>query len=475
MRVVKLSREEWEKVSLSVLRAIGRAIGVKSPTTMPKEPLIDNIMGIEEGRIKPEVATNKGAPTKSGIDISAFIIEDEDMGYYASSRPSDYSVITFHDSNLKDDEELVEGYLELHHSGYGFLRCKNKDGLKIDVFVSQANIKKYHLRRGDKVRAAVKVEREGESPAIQNVILINDVLPTVFMNRDPFDELTACYPTEKLKLEVAGAKNDLSVRVIDLFAPIGKGQRGLIVAPPKTGKTTLIKEIAKSIEKNYPEATLLILLIDERPEEVTDIKECVSSEVIYSTFDESPSHHVRTAEFAVDRAKRVVESSKDAIILMDSITRLARAYNTIVESSGKTLSGGLDPNAMQGPKRFFGSGRNTRSHGSLTIISTALIETGSRMDDVIFEEFKGTGNHEIYLSRDLAEKRIFPAIDLYKSGTRKEEVLLTESELLATQKIRKLLSEREDATEVLLNMMEKTENNEQFISKLDGWLKVIKK
>ncbi|MBQ4097986.1 MAG: transcription termination factor Rho, partial [Clostridia bacterium] len=315
----------------------------------------------------------------------------------------------------------------------------------------------------------------GELAALQNVVTINDLDPRLFLTRKSFDELTPFYPDEKINLEVEGMETDVALRCIDIFSPIGKGQRGLIVAPPKTGKTTLLKLIAGAIESNYPAVKLIVLLIDERPEEVTDIKRSVVSEVVYSTFDESPAHHVRTAEAVINRAKRMLEVGKDVVILMDSITRLTRAYNSVVESSGKTLSGGLDPQAMQGPKRIFGAARNVEGGGSLTILSTALIETGSRMDDVIYEEFKGTGNMEIHLSRGLSEKRIFPAIDLNKSGTRKEELLLNKEEIDLSYKLRRILSEEEDATDKLIDMMKKTKNNKDLAKKVDVYFKSYKK
>ena len=266
----------------------------------------------------------------------------------------------------------------------------------------------------------------------------------------------------------------MAIRLIDMFSPLGKGQRGLIVAPPKTGKTTLLRMIAQSIERNYQDIKLIVLLIDERPEEVTDIKRSINGEVVFSTFDESAEHHIRAAELVINRAKRLVEVGKDVVILMDSITRLARAYNACIESSGKTLSGGLDPVALQGPKRFFGAARNIENGGSLTILSTALIDTGSRMDDVIYEEFKGTGNMEIHLSRELSEKRVFPAIDIFKSGTRKEEYLLDDKELSTAYKLRKVLSDRQhDATDVLLDMMKKTFDNQDLTVKVDEWIKIM--
>ncbi len=470
LKLRKLYSEELEDEHLSILRELGRQIGVKAPAAKNKEELIEQILGVQSGKIKPHSYGKSGAPKKLKVDISKYLINDDNFEYPRVE--SEYSKITFCDV---DDSFEVEGVLELHVDGYGFLRTGNYEASKRDIFVSNANIKKYRLRRGDKVCCRAKVVREGESAALQTVISVNGVPTENSSNRTEFDDLTPCYPDTRLRLETEGQDNDLAIRCIDLFAPIGKGQRGLIVAPPKTGKTTLLKKIAQAIERNHKDVELMILLIDERPEEVTDIKRSVSAEVIFSTFDEGPEHHVRAAELAINRAKRLVEVGKDVVILMDSITRLARAYNNIVESSGKTLSGGLDPAAMPAPKRFFGAARNIENGGSLTILSTALIDTGSRMDDVIYEEFKGTGNMEIHLSRQLSERRIFPAIDLYKSGTRREDLLLSEKELGAVYQLRTILSERADATDSLLDMLKKSKNNADLLTKLDAWIKLYKK
>ena len=466
----KLSNELLDKQHLSVLREIGRVIGVKSSTSKKKEDLIKGILDIQNNKLKPVEPSKRGAPPKIKIDISAFLeAESKEKPY--DDVPLEHKNLTFNDSS--SGAIVVEGVLELHVSGFGFLRVNNYENSKEDVYVSPQNIRKYNLRRGDKVKAKAKTVREGDSMALQEVLSINDLTPETFLKRANFDDLIPYYPTERIKLETFN--NDLSIRCIDLFAPLGMGQRGLIVAPPKTGKTTLLKLIAKSIEKNHPEVKLIVLLIDERPEEVTDIRRSVNGEVVFSTFDEGAEHHIRAAELVVNRAKRLVEVGQNVVILMDSITRLARAYNNTIESSGKTLSGGLDPVALQGPKRFFGSARNIENGGSLTILSTALIETGSRMDDVIYEEFKGTGNMEIHLSRELSEKRIFPAIDLYKSGTRKDELLLTEEEQKVVYELRRILQQRTDATDSLLDMLKKTKNNEEFISKVPVWLQLYKK
>lgn len=472
---IKFTKEQLDNMNLFVLREIGREIGVKAPAAMKKDNLINDIMAIQDNRLEPVAPTKLGAPPKK-MDLSQYYVKDRRSEFEPYDAESYEGNTRFSDVESIDDYNtfIMEGVLEQVSSGYGFLRTNNYENSHDDVFVSLQNIRKFNLRRGDKVRAKAKYVSEKNSAALQDVILINDLEPKVFLKRNNFDDLTPYYPTERIKLERED-ENNISIRCIDLFAPLGKGQRGLIVAPPKTGKTTLLKLIAQSIEKNHKEIKLIILLIDERPEEVTDIKRSVNGEVVFSTFDECAEHHIRAAELVINRAKRLVEVGQDVVILMDSITRLARAYNSTVESSGKILSGGLDPVAMQGPKRFFGAARNIESGGSLTILSTALIETGSRMDDVIFEEFKGTGNMEIHLSRELSEKRIFPAIDIYKSGTRKEELLLSQDELDTVYKLRQILSERADSTDSLLDMLKKTANNQDLTKKLDAWIKIYKK
>lgn len=471
MKLIKFDYEKLDKLHLSVLREIGRVSGVKAPASKNKEKLVKDILAVQNGDVLPVPPSKRGAPPKITIDLSEFVERDKkDVPYIESYKPED-TKLTFNDSNLIK----FEGVLEQHVSGYGFIRVNNYENSEDDVYVSNQNIRKYNLRRGDKVKGFAKVIREGDSAALQSVESINGLDPILFLARTNFDDLIPYYPTERIRLECEDSQNDVAIRCIDLFSPLGMGQRGLIVAPPKTGKTTLLKKIAQSIETNYQDVKLIVLLIDERPEEVTDIKRSVKGEVVFSTFDEGAEHHIRAAELVINRAKRLVEVGQNVVVLMDSITRLARAYNNVCESSGKTLSGGLDPVALQGPKRFFGAARNIENGGSLTILSTALIETGSRMDDVIYEEFKGTGNMEIHLSRELSERRIFPAIDLYKSGTRKEELLLSEEELKAVYSLRKILAEREDATDSLLEMLKKTKNNNDLISKLDAWIKLYRK
>ncbi len=463
-----LSEKVLLEKHLSVIRELGRQIGVRAPAGKKKEQIIKEIIAIQNGQLAPIKSNNKGAPPKINVDVSEFYqTEDTPFGEIFPEPPHKLVV-----SDVIRGAFEVEGVLELNVAGYGFLRVSNYENSKEDIYVSQANIKKYNLRRGDKVHGIAKGVRDNDLPALQEVRSINGLDPELYSKRKYFDNLVSYYPTHKIKLETDGEDSPVALRLLDLFVPLGKGQRGLIVAPPKTGKTTLLKQIAQSIEKNHKDIDLIVLLIDERPEEVTDIKRCIKGEVVYSTFDENPEHHVKAAELVINRAKRLVEVGKDVVILMDSITRLARAYNNTVESSGKTLSGGLDPNAMTGPKRFFGAARNTEDGGSLTILSTALVDTGSRMDDVIYEEFKGTGNMEIHLSRNLSERRVFPAIDVNKSGTRREEMLLTEQELNASYKLRGMLATRYDATETLIEMIKKTKNNGDLIDKADTWLKL---
>ncbi len=372
------------------------------------------------------------------------------------------------DNEKLETEEVkqeVSGILEVLPDGFGFLRGDNYLTSPNDVYLSNSQIRRFNLRTGDFVSGLARNPREGERfKGLLQVLTVNNEDPEVIRERKKFDNLTPTYPNQKIHLE----DSSIALRLIDLLAPIGKGQRGLIVSPPKAGKTTLIKEIALSIMKNNKDIHVIILLIDERPEEVTDIKDATKGndiEVIYSTFDELPEKHAKVAEMTIERAKRMVESGNDVVILLDSITRLARSYNLLCTPSGRTLSGGLDPNSLYMPKRFLGSARNTIDNGSLTIIATALVDTGSKMDDVIFEEFKGTGNMEIILTRELQEKRIFPAIDINKSGTRKEELLLSEDELIVVNNIRKSFTDlRNDvAVERLMTLINKTKNNEELI------------
>ena len=371
-----------------------------------------------------------------------------------------------------EEDSIVEGILEVLPDGYGFLRGDNYLPTPKDVYISPIQIKRFRLNTGDMIKGISRNPKEEEKfPALIFVGEVNGQSPENAYRRKSFDDLTPIYPNERLKLETV--QNEYAMRVIDLVSPVGKGQRGMIVAQPKVGKTTLLKKIANSITANNPEVELIVLLIDERPEEVTDMKRSIDGTVIYSTFDELPEHHVKVAEMVLERAKRLTEQNKDVVILLDSITRLARAYNLTIPSSGRTLSGGFDPAALHKPKRFFGAARNTENAGSLTILATALIETGSRMDDVIFEEFKGTGNMEVHLDRKLSEKRIFPAIDINKSGTRREDLLLSKDEQEAMYALRKALSSMPvaEVTEQVLAQIVSTKNNEELVVKIKNMFK----
>ncbi len=366
---------------------------------------------------------------------------------------------------------LMSGVLEVLADGYGFLRSENYESGENDVFVPQNQIRRFNLKTGDFIVGNTRLQPDaGRHEALLYVQTVNGDKVDVSIRRKSFDDLTPVYPTERIRLETE--REDSAMRLIDLIAPIGKGQRGIIVAPPKAGKTTLLKNIANSITENHPEAELIVLLIDERPEEVTDMQRSIKGDVVFSTFDEEPSHHTKMAEIVLERAKRLVEHGKDVIILLDSITRLARAYNLTITGTGRTLSGGLDPGALFKPKRFFGAARNIENGGSLTILATALTETGSRMDDVIYEEFKGTGNMEVHLDRRLQERRIFPAVDIAKSGTRKEELLLSNKELEAVWSIRKAFGNRNnaDVTESIINWIVKTRNNKEFLENIGKFL-----
>ena len=367
-----------------------------------------------------------------------------------------------------ESDDPVEGVLEVLPDGYGFLRSDNFLSGMRDVYVSPSQIRRFGLKTGDKIKGKGRIPKEGEKfQALLYVQSVNGDPPEVAARRTPFEQLTPIFPTQRITLETD--PKELSTRLIDLIAPIGKGQRGMIVSPPKAGKTILLKKIANAITRNYPEIELIVLLIDERPEEVTDMQRSIKGEIIYSTFDKVPENHIKVAEMVLERAQRLVEHKKDVVILLDSITRLARAYNLTIPPTGRTLSGGLDPGALHSPKRFFGSARNIENGGSLTIIATALIETGSRMDDVIYEEFKGTGNMEIHLDRKLSEKRIFPAIDINRSGTRREELLLNPKELESIWAIRKAMSNLgpADVTEMILNRMIQTKTNEEFVNSIN--------
>ena len=369
----------------------------------------------------------------------------------------------------------VTGILETHSDGYGFLRTNNYLTSDDDVYISPSQIRRFHMQTGDKISGITRPPKQGEKfKALLYVKEINDQNPELARNRKEFDTLIPIYPDQRIKLEISPI--DIAMRIIDLIAPIGRGQRGMIVAPPKAGKTTILKNIANSIAENYPEIEIIMLLIDERPEEVTDMKRNVKGDVVYSTFDELPKNHIKVAEMVLERAKRLVEHGKDVVILLDSITRLSRAYNLTITPTGRTLSGGLDPGALYGPKRFFGAARNIENGGSLTILASALIETGSRMDDLIFEEFKGTGNMQIHLDRKLSEKRVFPAIDINKSGTRREELLLNNEEMQTIWQLRKAMSNfsTADVTERIIEGLIRTKTNDEFVKQAAQILNIEK-
>lgn len=367
----------------------------------------------------------------------------------------------------KEGLMFMEGILEILHEGYGFLRPIGYLPSNEDIYVAASQIRRFDLRTGDKVSGKVRPPKENERYfGLLQVEAVNGTTPQAAAERLHFPALTPLFPQKKLVMETTPEK--LSTRIIDLLSPVGLGQRGLIVAPPKAGKTLLLKEIANSISTNYPDIELFVLLIDERPEEVTDMQRSVKGEVVASTFDEVPENHIKVAELVLERALRLVEHKRDVVILLDSITRLARAYNLVIPPSGRTLSGGIDPAAFHRPKRFFGAARNIEEGGSLTILATALVETGSRMDDVIYEEFKGTGNMELMLDRRLAEKRVFPALDVRRSGTRREELLLTQEELDKVWAIRKSMSDSPDFTEVFLRKLKATKSNQEFLASIEG-------
>jgi len=424
---------------------------------------------------RPEGAATMDIAQLKEMNISALTQVAKDLNIQGASgmRKQELIFKILQAQTEKSGFIFSEGVLETLPDGFGFLRAPDYNYLPgpDDIYVSPSQIRKFDLRTGDTVSGQVRPPKDGERYfALIKVEAVNFEHPDEARNKIFFDNLTPLYPNERLKLETPNGKDNLSARVLDLLTPIGKGQRGLIVAPPRTGKTMLLQTIANSITANHPEVILIVLLIDERPEEVTDMQRSVNGEVISSTFDEPASRHVQVAEMVIEKAKRLVEHKRDVVILLDSITRLARAYNTIVPPSGKVLSGGVDSNALQRPKRFFGAARNIEEGGSLTIIATALIDTGSRMDDVIFEEFKGTGNMEIGLDRKLVDKRVFPAIDINRSGTRKEELLVPKDELNRIWILRKVLNPLStvEAMELLLDKMGKSKSNAEFLASMSG-------
>lgn len=435
-------REKYESLPVATLRDLAKARGIKGVSAAKKAEIIELMLQEDEKERKEEKNAVKEMSANTG---------DREV----------------HDIDKLDSGMTVSGILEVLPDGYGFIRSDNYLPGENDVYVSPSQIRKFNLKTGDILEGHTRIKTQQEKfSALLYLTRINEIDPMKAMRRANFEDMTPIFPDERLKLE--RGRTSTAMRIMDLLSPIGKGQRGMIVSPPKAGKTTLLKQVALSVRQNNPEIHLLILLIDERPEEVTDIKETIEGEnveVIYSTFDELPEHHKRVSEMVIERAKRLVEHKKDVMILLDSITRLARAYNLTVPPSGRTLSGGLDPAALHMPKRFFGAARNMREGGSLTILATALVDTGSKMDDVIYEEFKGTGNMELVLDRKLSEKRMFPAIDIPKSSTRREDLLLSQEELEAVETMRRALNglRSDEAVDNILTMFSRTHNNQELI------------
>ena len=471
-----MATENYNEMTLVNLKEIAKEKGIKNISKLKKSELIEELVKITPNKIEKNgvILTEKIAPKNRNIEASIHIEENVNNEAYVSNSRDRYNV-TEEDKEEKKERLKVminesnssKGVLEIQeNNSFGFLRCSNYLTGENDIYVSPSQIRRFNLRTGDEVEGKVREAKDGEKfKALLFVEKVNGESPDKAIGRKNFENLTPIYPNERLHLETDNGR-DLSSRLMDFMCPIGKGQRGIIVAPPKAGKTTLLKRIAQNISKNYPDIKLIVLLIDERPEEVTDMKRSIKGDVIYSTFDEEPQNHAKVSQMVLERAKRMVEQGKDVVILMDSITRLSRAYNLTITPTGRTLSGGLDPGALLMPKKFFGAARNIEEGGSLTILATALVETGSRMDDMIFEEFKGTGNMEVHLDRRLQERRIFPAIDIYKSGTRKEDLLLSDEEKEVAFAIRKNMNRDgniENITETLINMLSKTKNNKEFM------------
>ena len=459
-------REKLATLPLSQLRELAKSQGIKYVSGLRKSELVDRLCEVAENE--------KGDKTESAASgVQERTAGDRPEGNDRPARVYGERQESKGDprSELQDLDSGIEAYgiLEVMPDGFGFIRCENFLPGENDVYVAPSQIRRLNLKTGDMVRGSRRVKTATEKFAALLYVTSINGYPTYVVERRPnFEDLTPIFPNRRLSLEVKNGRNTTAMRVMDLLAPIGKGQRGMIVSPPKAGKTTLLKQVAKAVTTNHPDMHLIILLIDERPEEVTDIKESVigpNVEVIYSTFDELPERHKRVSEMVIERAKRLVEHGRDVMILLDSMTRLARAYNLVVPPSGRTLSGGLDPAALHMPKRFFGAARNMREGGSLTILATALVDTGSRMDDVIYEEFKGTGNMELVLDRKLSEKRIFPAIDILKSGTRRDDLLLTPEEAEAVDSIRKATSslKADDVVEKVLEKFTQTKSNREFV------------
>lgn len=479
-----MSNEQYANMTLVELKAVAKELGIKNISKKKKSELIEEIVTNspnsikKDGQVLRERITPKQVENQSNSQpVQTF---QQSQGNETRSEYNRNNYASREDSNKNIDEkrgklkELINtsdsasGVIEiLENNNFGFLRGKNYLTGENDVYVSPSQIRRFNLKTGDQVTGKVREAKEGEKfRALVYVESINGENPERAVGRKAFETLIPIYPNKRIRLENKFKENDLSSRLMDIICPIGMGQRGVIVAPPKAGKTTLLKKIAQNISANHPNLKLIVLLIDERPEEVTDMQRSIDGEVIYSTFDEEPQNHIKVAQMVLERAKRMVEHGQDVVILLDSLTRLARAYNLTITPTGRTLSGGLDPGALIMPKKFFGAARNIEGGGSLTILASALVETGSRMDDMIFEEFKGTGNMEVHLNRRLQERRIFPAIDIYKSGTRKEDLLLSDAEKEVAYSIRKVMykdGSAEKVTENLINILSNTKNNEEFI------------
>ena len=474
-----MMRERYESLSLAALKDIAKARGIKNVSAMKKSAVVEAMLAEDEKEAGKAADGAENKPVDANKEESRPVSREENKpSGREENRPADKPASQA-ETGLTEDIDISEekksldsgiaanGILEVLADGYGFIRSENYLPGENDVYVAPSQIRRFGLKTGDIIVGNTRVKTQNDKfGALLFVKTINGMTPAEASRRKNFEDLTPIFPNERIHLEMQGGS--VAMRIMDLMSPVGKGQRGMIVSPPKAGKTTLLKDVAKSITRNNPEMHLIILLIDERPEEVTDIKEAIEGrnvEVIYSTFDELPEHHKRVSEMVIERAKRLVEHGREVTILLDSITRLTRAYNLTVPPSGRTLSGGLDPAALHMPKRFFGAARNMREGGSLTILATALIETGSKMDDVVYEEFKGTGNMEMVLDRKLSEKRVFPAIDIPKSGTRREDLLLESEELEAINIMRKALNglKADEAVEKILDMFVRTRNNREFV------------
>ena len=461
-------REKYESLSVAALKDLAKARGLKSISGLKKAEVVEAMLA-EDQRLKQiKKREDEAAQAREKTEKTK---KEHNTQTEPAAEHTERNVDQGEQPNPNLDSGITaNGILEVVQEGYGFIRCANYLPGENDVYVSPSQIRRFRLKTGDIVCGNTRIKTQSEKfSALLYITTINGYPPSVASRRKNFEDLTPIFPNERLRLETD--RGGLAMRIVDLVSPIGKGQRGMIVSPPKAGKTTLLKEVARSVKKNNPEMHLIILLIDERPEEVTDIKEAIEGdnvEVIYSTFDEQPERHKRVSEMTVERAKRLVEHGKDVMILLDSITRLARAYNLTVPPSGRTLSGGLDPAALHMPKRFFGAARNMREGGSLTILATALVDTGSKMDDVVYEEFKGTGNMELVLDRKLSERRVFPALDITKSSTRREDLLLDREEREAVTIMRRAINgmKTDEAVETILNMFAHTRNNHEYVQQV---------